>query len=92
MKYDFDVVAKQPGKQDLVNKPPHYARWAIEPIQFIMRNGMEMWRGNVIKYICRAGYKTYDGQDAQQSEITDLRKAMRYCEMRINMLEGKLTL
>ena len=54
-----------------------------------MQNGMEFWRGNVIKYVSRAGSKLYDGQDQVQSEITDLKKAMRYCEMRINLLEGK---
>jgi hypothetical protein len=54
-----------------------------------MQNGMEFWRGNVIKYVSRAGSKLYDGQDKVQSEITDLKKAMRYCEMRINLLEGK---
>ena len=54
-----------------------------------MTNGMEFWRGNVIKYVSRAGSKLYDGQDKVQSEITDLKKAMRYCEMRINLLEGK---
>lgn len=54
-----------------------------------MQNSMEFWRGNVIKYVSRAGSKLYDGQDKVQSEITDLKKAMRYCEMRINLLEGK---
>jgi hypothetical protein len=73
---------------DRVIKPAHYTRLAIEPITFIMRNGFEMWRGNIIKYVCRAGSKKYDGMDAVQSEITDLRKAMRYCEMRINQLNG----
>jgi hypothetical protein len=47
---------------------------------------MDFWRGNVIKYVSRAGSKLYDGQDETQSEITDLCKAIRYCEMRINML------
>ena len=50
---------------------------------------MEFWRGNIIKYASRAGAKVYDGKDAVTSEITDLRKVMRYAEMRINMLEGK---
>jgi len=74
---------------DLINKPKHYTRWAIEPIAFIMGNDMEFWRGNIIKYVTRSGSKTYDGQTAVQSEITDLKKAIRYCEMRINSLEGK---
>lgn len=70
-------------------KPTHYTKWAIEPITFIMRNGFEFWRGSAIKYVARAGSKLYDGMDARQSEITDLRKCMRFCEMRINELEGK---
>lgn len=74
---------------NIVNSPSHYAKWDIEPIVFIMNNGMEFWRGNVIKYISRAGSKLYEGKDKVQSEITDLKKAMRYCEMRINLLEGK---
>ena len=74
---------------DVVNEPEHYARWKIEPITYIMRNGFEFWRGNIIKYVSRSGSKVYDNQTQVQSEITDLRKAMRYCEMRINSLEGR---
>lgn len=74
---------------DVVNQPDHYARWKIEPITFIMRNGIEFWRGNIIKYATRAGYKQYDGKDMVQSEITDLQKVQRYCEMRINQLNGE---
>ena len=87
---DIIVVASPTG--DVVTRPAHYTRWAIEPITFIMRNKMEFWRGNCIKYIARAGAKTYDGMDEVQSEITDLRKAIRYAEMRINALEGKESL
>jgi hypothetical protein len=67
-------------------QPAHYTQYVVEPIEFIMVNDMDFWRGNVIKYVSRAGHKTYDGQDATESEITDLSKAIRYCEMRINML------
>ena len=77
---------------DKVNQPNHYARWSIEPITFIMRNGMEFWRGNIIKYATRAGYKQYDGLDEVASEITDLEKVIRYCEMRINQLSGETKL
>ena len=71
---------------DTIITPNHYAQYAVEPIEFIMVNDMDSWRGNVIKYVSRAGSKLYDGQDETQSEITDLCKAIRYCEMRINML------
>ena len=75
--------------EDIVNEPKHYARWKIEPITYIMLNGFEFWRGNIIKYASRAGYKPYEGMDEVQSEITDLEKVIRYAQMRINQLEGK---
>ena len=74
---------------DIVNEPKHYARWIIEPITYIMRNGFEFWRGNIVKYASRAGYKLYEGMDQVQSEITDLEKVIRYSQMRINQLKGE---
>ena len=78
--------------QDLVNEPDHYSRWPIEPITFIMRNGFEFWRGNIVKYASRAGYKQYDGKTMEESEITDLEKVIRYAEMRINQINGETKL
>ena len=77
---------------DIVNRPNHYARWKIEPIEFIMRNGIEFWRGNIIKYATRAGFKQYEDMTETESEITDLRKVIRYAEMRINQLQGESVL
>ena len=77
------------NNDDIVVKPNHYTKWVIEPITYVMKNGMEFWRGNIIKYATRAGGKIYDGMDETQSEITDLKKVIRYAEMRINQLEGK---
>ena len=74
---------------NIVNEPDHYSRWAIEPITFVMRNGFEFWRGNIIKYTSRAGYKLYANMDQVQSEITDLEKVIRCSQMRINQLKGK---
>ena len=74
--------------EDIVNEPEHYARWVIEPITYIMRNDFEFWRGNIVKYASRAGYKEYDGMNITQSEITDLYKVIRYANMRINQLDG----
>jgi len=80
-------------KEDcVVSKPSHYTRWKIEPITYIMRNSMEFWRGNIIKYASRAGFKDYPDADPVESEITDLRKVIRYAEMRINQLQGKVEL
>ena len=74
---------------DVVDQPDHYARFKIEPITFIMKNEMEFWRGNIIKYGSRAGYKIYDGKTVEASEITDLEKIKRYCDMRINQIKGE---
>lgn len=84
-----DLDTLEALREQHVARPDHYAKWVIEPITFIMRNGFEFWRGNIVKYSARAGSKLYDGMDEVQSEITDLKKVMRYAEMRINMLEGK---
>jgi len=74
---------------DIVNEPEHYARWEIEPITYIMLNDFEFWRGNIVKYVSRAGFKLYDGKTKDASEIVDLEKVIRYAEMRINQLNGE---
>ncbi len=58
--------------------PPHYSRWAIEPIDFIMGNNLPFWLGNVIKYGLR-----YDAKDG----LTDLKKARWYLDRKIAELE-----
>lgn len=82
------VMAEHTG-DDVVNEPKHYARWEIEPITYIMQNGFDFWRGNIIKYASRAGFKSYDGKTKDASEILDLQKVIRYAEMRINQLNGE---
>jgi hypothetical protein len=77
---------------DIIYRPKHYAEYNIEPIEFIMKNEMEFWRGNIIKYASRAGKKFYAGHDEVESEILDLKKAIRYAQMRINQLEGEYNL
>lgn len=89
---DFDAAFDERAKVDLVKSPSHYAKWPIEPMTYIMRNGMEFWRGNLVKYASRAGHKQYDGLSKAESEITDLKKVIRYAEARINQLNGEQTL
>jgi hypothetical protein len=74
---------------DIVVKPGHYERWNIEPVTFIMLNDMEFWRGNIIKYASRAGFKQYGDLSSAHSEIIDLQKVIRYAHMRINQLQQK---
>ena len=50
----------------------HYKLYAIQPVEFIQRNGLGFCEGNVIKYICR--YK-------QKGGLEDLKKAKHYIEL-----------
>jgi hypothetical protein len=65
--------------EDLVSHPPHYARWAMEPIEFIAVNDLPWWVANVVKYCMR-----YDAKDG----LVDLNKARTYIDMKIRQLEG----
>jgi len=46
----------------------------------------------VVKYAMRAGHKQQANKSMMESEIEDLQKAIRYCEMRINQLRGETSL
>lgn len=48
-------VSKPP--QDLVTAPPHYTRFKIQPIEFILANGLSFLQASVLKYLCRYPYK-----------------------------------
>jgi hypothetical protein len=74
---------------DPVHRPDHYARWPIEPMQLLLRNICDYWRGNVVKYVMRACHKVQPGKTVPESEIEDLRKAIRYLEMCVNLLKGE---
>lgn len=74
---------------NIIERPSHYTRYSTEPVQFIMENNLPFWLGNVVKYALRAGYKQYPDASASESEVLDLRKVIRYCEMRINQIEGR---
>lgn len=60
------------SRDDMVNLPKHYARYAIEPIRFICENALDFMRGNAVKYILRCDAK--NGRE-------DLDKARRYLDM-----------
>ena len=68
---------------DEVNHPAHYTAYeGIEVIQ--LTEQMNFNRGNAVKYIARAGLKSYD------TEIQDLKKALWYIQREINRMEAKL--
>ena len=59
--------------------PAHYAKCAIEPIEYIVRNNLDFCEGNIIKYVTR--YKAKHG-------LEDLQKAKYYLERLISKVEG----
>jgi hypothetical protein len=54
----------------------HYKALAIQPVEFIHRNGIGFVEGNVIKYVTR--WRSKGG-------IADLKKARHYLDMLIEM-------
>ena len=57
----------------------HYKGLAIQPVEYIHRNGIGYIEGNVIKYVSR--WRSKNG-------IADLKKARHYIDLLIE-LEGK---
>jgi hypothetical protein len=58
----------------------HYAKLAIQPVQYITENNLTYLQGNVIKYVTR--YKDKNG-------LQDLQKAKHYIDMLIEMEDKK---
>ena len=65
----------------MVTAPSHYTRGSIEVWDFIRDQGLNYFRGNAIKYICRAGFK------GTGTEIEDLKKAIHYLENELHALQ-----
>ena len=66
---------------DVVNHPSHYTSGKIEVMDFIEDKKLNFARGNVIKYVSRAGKKDKD------KELEDLRKSSWYLNREIQRLE-----
>ena len=57
-----------------MDNPSHYTRGSIEVWDLIRDQGLNYFRGNAIKYICRAGFKS------PHTTIEDLKQAIHYLE------------
>ena len=64
---------------DKIKHPPHYFRFKIEPITFIMQNEIPYAEGNAIKYICRWRHK----HKTKEEQLGDLKKAIQYINLLI---------
>ena len=70
---------------DPVTRSSHYVTpGGIEPLDFIMSQGLSFTRGNVVKYVTRAGRK-----GGPEMELEDLRKAAYYLKREIERIEEK---
>ena len=70
-----------PASHDPVSRPAHYTFGSIEVLDAIEEWKLDYHRGNVVKYVVRAGRK--EGA----SEVEDLRKARFYLDRLIARLE-----
>lgn len=77
-------------RHDPVNHPSHYTDGKIEVIDFINDKKMNFNRGNVIKYVSRAGKKASKALDDKKKEIQDLEKAKFYLEDEIKRLKQEV--
>ena len=68
---------------DSVNHPSHYTSGKIEVIDFIDDQQLSYEKGNVVKYVCRAGKKD------PNKEIEDLKKAAWYIQREIKNVENR---
>lgn len=59
----------------------HYKDMPVQPSEYIYRNGLNWYVGNVIKYVSRYDKK---GQD-----VADLHKAIHYIELLIEELSNE---
>lgn len=79
-----ESVADTPQPQfDPVKIPGHYNSGTIEVTNFITDQKLDFPKGNVVKYVARAGKKD------PATEIQDLEKAAAYLQMAHNLANGK---
>jgi len=70
---------------ETVHHPAHYRYDTIEAIDIIEAWALNFNRGNVLKYLSRAGLKSSD------SELEDLHKALWYLKREIMRLRNEST-
>lgn len=78
-------------KDDNVNHPSHYTDGNIEVIAYIEDKGLieGFCKGNIIKYVSRAGKKESASLKIDDKELEDLKKARWYLDYLIDYYERK---
>ena len=82
-------ISDKSTKEDLVNHPSHYTDGNIEVISYIEDKGLieGFCKGNIIKYVSRAGKKESSSLAIDDKELQDLKKARWYLDYLINYYE-----
>lgn len=77
---------------DPVSHPSHYTDGSIEVMDYIADKGLAegFCKGNVIKYVSRAGKKQSSDLDTNHKAIQDLEKARWYLDYLINYYKKKV--
>ena len=65
--------------------PSYYNKENMSVSDIVDEYELNFNKGNIIKYVLRSGKKNKD------TEIQDLQKAMRYCQMEIERLNKRLS-
>ena len=73
-----DSIFKDIAPQDKQIGGKHYKSFHIQPYEFISKNNLSFFQGNVVKYVCR--YLIKNG-------IEDLEKIIHYCELEIKKMK-----
>jgi hypothetical protein len=58
----------------------HYKFFKIQPYEFISKNDLSFFQGNVIKYVVRYPYK---------NGVEDLQKIIHYCQLEILKIQDE---
>ena len=58
----------------------HYKHFTIQPYEFIAKNDLTFFQGNVVKYVCRYRFK---------NGVEDLDKIIHYCELEKKKITGR---
>lgn len=75
-----DITKERKGPLDEQIGGEHYTKYAIQPIEFTMKNKLNFIQGNVIKYIMR--YENKNG-------LEDLKKAIHYIKLEAKLKYGE---
>ena len=55
----------------------HYKKMKIQPYEFISKNNLSFFQGNVVKYVCR--YQRKGGAE-------DIKKIIHYCQLELKKM------